>query len=284
MFIKLSRSGILRNAALYALALVIVFPLLFLVLGSLMQSGELARRAGPAVSGDGYATPLLIPEVTTVKSYVKLLIDDPEYLRMFWNSCKIVFPSLIVQLTVGCPAAWAFARYSFPGRKALFRTYITLMLLPFQVTMVPTYIMLSELKLLGGVAGVICSQAFNTFTVFLLYRFFSAIPMTMIEAARIDGAGEVRIFLHIALPLAASGVLSALLLGYIELWNLVEPPMLFLEDASQWPLSLYQTRVSLGKLDVAFAGSVLTLLPPVLLFLFGQTYLEQGIQSMGIKE
>ncbi len=274
----------INHIILWLAGLGMLIPFCILFAGSLMQRTELVEHIKPVFTGEGFASMPLWPEITTLEGYVKLLLDAPDYLYMFWNSCAIVLPSLILQTVTGTMAAWAFARYRFPAKRLLFNLYIVLMLLPFQVTMVPTYIVLDRLALLDTRAGVILSQAFSAFSVFLLYRFFSLVPKSMIEAAQIDGAGEIYTFCHIALPLGAPGIMSLFVLSFIELWNLVEPPMVFLKDQSLWPLSLYQVQVTQGNMDIAFAASVITLVPPFLLFLYGQTWLEQGIQSIGIKE
>ena len=104
------------------------------------------------------------------------------------------------------------------------------------------------------------------------------------QAARIDGAGEWRIFRKIGLPLASNGILSAVVLGFLEYWSLIEQPLAFLEDQSLWPLSLYLPEISLGQAGYSFAASVITLIPPAFVFLIGQDYLEKGIAASGLKE
>ncbi len=275
---------IVRRTALWLAGLCMLLPLYLLLVGSMMTQTELGSKVGPIFTGEGYANFPLFPDIATLQGYVKLLFDAPDFLQMFWNSCIIVLPALLIQTVVGSMAAWAFARYDFPLKRALFMMYIVLMLLPFQVTMVPTYIVLDQLGLVNTQIGVTLSQAFSAFAVFLLYRFFCSVPKSLLEAAQMDGAGELRAFFRIALPLGAPGIMSLFVLNFIELWSLVEPPLVFIKDQFLWPLSLYQTQVTQARLDIAFVASVVTVIPPLLLFLYGQTYLEQGIASIGIKE
>jgi multiple sugar transport system permease protein len=282
--LKLRLLHIIWHLSLWLAGLCMLIPLFLLFAGSLMQRLELVAHVKPIFTGKGFATMPVWPEITTLEGYVKLLLDAPDYLYMFWNSCAIVLPALLIQAIVGTMAAWAFARYTFPAKKLLFNMYIILMLLPFQVTMVPTYIVLDRLGLINTRLGVILSQAFSAFSVFLLYRFFCSIPRSLIEASQMDGVGELRTFASIALPLGAPGIMSLVVLNFIELWSLVEPPLVFIKNQSLWPLSLYQVQVTQAHMDISFAASVVTLIPPLLLFIFGQTYLEQGIQSIGIKE
>ncbi len=108
--------------------------------------------------------------------------------------------------------------------------------------------------------------------------------MQLIEAARIDGAGEWRIFWKIGFPLGKSGLLSAMVLGFLEYWNMMEQPMAFLEDKSLWPLSLYLPEITWAQAGYAFTASIITLIPAVFVFVWGQDYLEQGIIFSGLKE
>ena len=125
---------------------------------------------------------------------------------------------------------------------------------------------------------------FSTLPVFLTYGGFRSIPVQLLEAARIDGAGEWRIFGMIGLPLGRSGLLSAFVLGFLEYWNMMEQPMAFLENKSLWPLSLYLPEITWEQAGYAFAASAITLIPAVFVFAWGQDYLEQGIIYSGLKE
>lgn len=275
----------LRTGMLILLAAVVCIPLLMLFGGSFMGSDEVAEKIGPVLSGSGgRAQFFLIPDYPTLKGYVELLLDSPNFFIMFWNSCLIVFPVLLGQLLTAVPAAWGFAKYRFPGKKALFTLYIVLMLMPFQVTMVSNYLVLSNLDLLNTRWAVILPGAFSTFPVFILYRFFRAVPDALLEAAAIDGAGPLRAFFHIGLPLGAPGIASAMLLSFLEYWNVLEQPLTFLKDKSLWPLSLFLPGIAEDKAAMSLAASVIMLIPPLLVFLMGQKYLERGIRAAGLKE
>ena len=110
------------------------------------------------------------------------------------------------------------------------------------------------------------------------------LPEALIESARLDGAGELQIFLRMGIPLGSPGMISAAVLGFLENWNMLEQPMAFLKTKEKWPLSLYLPNISMDQAGFAFAASVLVLLPAVLVFLAGQDYLEQGIVSTAVKE
>lgn len=270
---------------LCVLALLVWIPLWMIMSASFMESEEMTQNLAPVLSDKtGYALWPLLPQYPTLHSYVELLLDSPEFFTMLWNSCDQVFPVVIGQILVGAPAAWAFARYDFGGKKFLYAIYIVLMLLPFQVTMVSSYFVLDRLGLMNTVWAIILPGAVSTFPVFLMIRFFAAIPTALTEAAALDGAGPWQIFWYIGLPLGAPGILSAVVLGFLEYWNMLEQPMTFLKDKTLWPLSLYLPAVTSENAGASLAASVIMLLPALLIFLFGQRYLEAGISASGLKD
>lgn len=266
-------------------AFIACYPILFLLTGSLMGSDELKKNLAPVLSGGtGYIRWTLFPLYPTLRSWVQVLLDTPEAFVMFWNSVKMTAAILGGQLLVGVPAAWGFARYRFPGRKFLFAVYIILMMMPFQVLMLSEYLVFDGLHLLDTHWSVILPAAFSTFPVFIMYRFFCGIPDAVIESAKLDGAGAVQIFWYIGLPIGSGGIVSAMVLGFLEYWNLIEQPLTFLKTKSRWPMSLFLPNISLDKAGLAFAASMLMLLPAFFVFLGGQDYLEQGIVSAAVKE
>lgn len=268
------------------LGLLVCSPVIALVSGSLMSAGELSQNLAPILSegGKGYVRWSLLPRSPTLRSQVELLLDSPEFFHMFWNSVKITGGILLGQLLLGAPAAWGLARFHFRFRKALFTLYLILMLMPFQVTMLSSFLVLDRLSLLDTPWAVILPGAFSTFPVFLMYRFFRSIPEAILESAKLDARNAFQIFWHIGVPLGSAGIVSALVLGFLESWNLIEQPLAFLKDQALWPLSLYLPNISLGRAGPAFAGSVLALVPAFLVFLSGRDYLEQGITAAAIKE
>lgn len=261
-------------------ALLEISPVIFLAAGTLMDSLEIMDAIGPILREQkSYASWRLFPRYPTLKNIVGLLLDSPEFFQMFWNSVKITGGILAGQLLIGTPAAWGLARYSFRGRKGVYLLYIIMMMMPFQVTMLSEYLVLDHLQLLDSHAAIILPGIFSTFSVFIMYRFFCGIPESILEAARIDGAGELRIFFHIGIPLGTSGIISALVLSFLECWNMIEQPMTFLTTKSLWPLSLFLPKIDAENAGLSFSASLAALIPAVLVFLAGQNNLEQGIAS-----
>jgi len=279
------KNRIFALVPLVLLALLVWWVLWFMFMGSLMGVEELTATIGPALNEDGGLSfwPLL-PAWPTLQPLVQLLLDTPQFFVMFWNTFRLVLPSILGQLLIGAPAAWALSRFRFPGRKLLTTVYIILMLMPFQVTMVPNFLVMDRLGLMDNRLAVILPFVFSAFPVFIMLKSFDAVPRALLEAASIDGAGAVRTFFSVGLPLGMPGILAALVLGFLEVWGAIEQPMTFLRDPSAWPLSLFLPQIVAEELGLAMAASLLMLLPAVLFFLFGQKYLELGIQAAGIKE
>ncbi len=266
-------------------ALLGISPILFLAAGTFMGNQEIMDSIGPVMQDQkGYASWKLFPAFPTMKNAVQLFLDSPEFFQMFWNSVKITGGILAGQLLFGTPAAWGLARYSFRGKKFIYLLYIAMMMMPFQVTMLSEYLVLDQIHLLDTSASIILPGIFSTFSVFIMYRFFCGIPESILEAARIDGAGELQIFFRIGFPLGAAGIISALVLSFLECWNMIEQPMTFLSKKNLWPLSLFLPKVDSGNAGVSLCASLVALLPAVFVFLAGQDYLEQGIASSAVKE
>jgi len=270
----------------FLLSFMVWMPLAFLLGGSLMGQLELQELLDPALrmGKDGYANWRFLPQFPTLRPYVQLLFDSPQFFVMFWNSVKLALGTLLGQVLVSIPAAWWFARTRTKIGKCLFTLYIVLMLMPFQVTMVSSYLVMDSAGLMDTHWSILLPAIFSTFPIFIMYRFFKSIPQAVIEAAQIDGSGPLRIFFDIGLPMGKAGIASAMVLGFLEYWNLIEQPMTFLKTKSLWPLSLFLPEITTDKLGLSLAASVITLLPSIIVFLLGQSYLEQGIVGSSVKE
>lgn len=280
---KRSGTWIATVTCLFVAALICA-PLLMIPGGSLMDGAEMRQILSPILGeGTGFAVWHLIPLYPTIGHFYRLLIESPAFYQLFWNTVGMTAAILLGQLVVGLPSAWAFAVFRFRGRDFLFGLYVVLMLLPFQVMLLPQYIVLQKLHLYNHPAAVILPAVFSTFPVFIMYRGFTQIESEIMEAARLDGAGEMQIFLHVGLPLGRTGIQAAMVLSFLEYWNLVEQPMAFLEEQAKWPLSLYLPQIAVDQAGFAFAVSVVVLIPALFVFALGQDALEEGIAYIGVK-
>ena len=266
-----------------AFALIMLLPIWIAVTGAFSSQWELTENLRPVLgNGQGLAKWTLLPQSPTLKSLVQVLLDSPEFFTMFWNSVTITAGILLGQFAIAVPAAWGLAKLHLPRK--LGNLYMVLMLLPFQVLMYPEYLVLKSLGLLNTLWAVILPGVFSAYPVFLLTRFFAAIPEEILEAARLDGAGEWQIFRYIALPLGLPGLLSVGILSFLDAWNLIEQPMTFLKNRALWPLSLFLPETTLTDAGLGFAAALLMLIPALLLFGLCQDALEQGIALPGGRE
>ena len=225
----------------------------------------------------------LIPGFISFKQYYRLLFSSPLYLGLFWNSLKITLPIVAGQLLVSLPGAYAFELSKFKYKEALFFIYIVVMLMPLQVVLVPNYIMAGFLGIKESYLAIILPGIFNPFGVFLMRQYLKGLPKDYIEAAKVDGASHLQILSYIIAPLIKTAAAALLILTFVEYWNLVDQAIVFIKEASSEPLSAYLSRFAEGGLDMVFAASCFYMLPTVLIFLFGQENIVEGIQLSGIK-
>ncbi|MCL2821346.1 MAG: carbohydrate ABC transporter permease [Oscillospiraceae bacterium] len=222
-----------------------------------------------------------IPDKVSADQYFTVLFRSPEYLYKFWNSVILVLPIVILQVGIASFAAYSFTRYRGKWKNFLFFFYIVLMLMPYQVTIVPNYLVAEWTGLLGSRWAVIFPGAFAPFSVFLLTKFMRRIPSVLIEAAKLDGANEWQIFTGVCIPQCRSALYSIAILVFIDYWNMVELPMILLDNVESQPLSVYLATINAGEAGVAFAIAVIYMIPPLLLFLHGEEALVEGITHSG---
>ncbi|WP_413006792.1 carbohydrate ABC transporter permease [Paenibacillus sp. 1P03SA] len=275
---------------LAVIAGILLIPIVITFTNSLMTEREIGMNYGligqmtEAGSGtDAFVNLKLLPDLVTLEQYGEVLIHSPRFMRMFWNSVFLVVPIIAGQTAVAALAAYAFSKLRFRGREPLFLVYVLTMLMPFQVTLVPNYIMADKLGLLHSPGAIILPGIFAAFGVFMLRQYMLHIPYAYIEAAKIDGAGHWRIFSTIIIPMVKPGISALVVLLFVDYWNMVEQPLIFLDDPLEQPLSVYLSRVNQGERGIAFAASMLYMTPMVLLFLYAETNFIEGIQLSGIK-
>lgn len=256
------------------------FPVLVLLAGSLAGTQELSECLGGLFADGGRTFLLLFPSYPTLRGYVEVLLDTPEFYVVFWNSVKLTLAIVAGQLLVAVPAAWGFSRWHGKLSSILFYLYTILMLLPFQVTMLSSYQMLDTLGMLDTHAGVILPAVFSTFPVFLIYRSFIGIPEELFEAFSLESKSEFLLFSYIGLPLAKQGIKAAVLLSVIECWNMLEQPLLFLKTPKLWPFSLYIPGISSRNVQYSFVFSFLVVIPVFLLLSWGRDEIQEGIGAM----
>ena len=283
---KKSAGSWARYAILVAVSVLLLFPLVYMITNSFTSAREAASAYSVISSGGDGARFIgfkLIPEQFSLIQYYDALLRRPKFLVMFWNSVIMTVPIVVGQMLVASLAAFAFSKLRFPFRDQLFFVYIIVMLMPFQVTLVPNFIIEKNLNLLGTYASVILPGVFSTFGVFLLRQFMMYIPKEYCEAANIDGTGYFRLFTNIVLPNCKSALASMAILVFVDNWNMVEQPLVFLSDENMRPLSIFLNRINESEIGIAFACGIIYMIPTLLIFLYGENYFIEGIQLSGIK-
>ena len=226
----------------------------------------------------------LSPHKVSLDQYWHILIEDTSVLRYYFNSIVYTLTILICQAIIVPAMAYALSRYKYPGRDLLSFLIIVLLLLPFQITMVPTVLMLRNLELMDTLWAIILPSIASPFYVFLIRQNMLGIPNELFEAAQIDGAGPIRCFFHIALPVSRAILGAALALSFADCWNMVEQPLVFLPtQTSLYPLSVAFNQLSRTSTGVEFAGASLFLIPALLIYLFFQKDIMTGIQLSELK-
>lgn len=288
--VKVLRKGAL-TFVMAVIAVLLLFPIVITFTNSLMTEKEIQINYGPIGQMneviDGRETPFvnlkLLPDQVSLEQYGKVLLDNPKYMTMFWNSVFMVVPIIAGQTLVAALAAYAFSKLKFRGRDPLFLIYVLTMLMPFQVTLVPNYIMADKLGLLDSTYAIILPGIFAAFGVFMLRQFMLVIPYAYIEASKMDGAGHLLIFYKIIIPMIKPGLAALVILLFVDYWNMVEQPLIFLDDPFKQPLSVFLSRINEGERGIAFAASILYMAPMVMLFLYAESYFIEGVQLSGIK-
>lgn len=226
----------------------------------------------------------LIPHMVSLLQYHQILIADNTVLRLFLNSAMYAALILLGQAIIIPAMAFALSKFQFPGRNALFFMIILLMLLPFQVTMVPNVLTLRYMGLLDTLWAVVIPMWFAPFYIFLIRQFMVGLPGELIEASEMDGAGAMSTFLRVIIPVSRPILGAAAALSFAESWNLVEQPLTYLTTRTDLqPLSTMFNQLATENTGFEFAGATLYILPALFIYLFFQEDILSGIALTELK-
>ncbi len=257
------------------IALLTLIPFVWMISASFMKTGESAKFP-----------PRLFPSEFDFSHY-KFLFQNLEMTRHFINSLLVAILVTTISLLFNSMSAYAFAKLRFVIKDKLFRFLLSLMIIPGQVTMLPLFLMLKEMGFINTYLGIIIPGMASVFGIFMLRQFMMSIPDSLIDAARIDGASDFRIFFTIILPLSRSILITLGIFTFIGTWNDFLWPLIVMTDSS-----MYTLPVALANLmgehtqdtELMMAGSVITTLPIVILFALVQKYYISGILIGSVKE
>ncbi len=263
------------NTGLFLFAIVSLIPVVWMVSASFMTPGEASE------------IPLrFFPSHPTLEHY-QALTERMHMGRYFLNSFVIASAVTLISLLFNSMAGFAFAKYQFRGRDTLFRLLLGGMIVPAQVTMLPLFLMLKTFGFVNTYAGAIIPGLASIFGIFLIRQFAASIPDSLIEAARMDGASDFKVYRSVVLPLCRPILFTLALFTFMGTWNDFMWPLIIMTDNENYtlPVAIANLRGEhLLDLELMMAGSVITILPVLILFLVFQRHYVRGIMVGGVKE
>jgi multiple sugar transport system permease protein len=255
-------------------AAITLAPLLWMLSASFMPNGEASTFPPP-----------FLPKHFTFEQYIDLFTRG-NLARYLFNSAFLSIAVTFISLIINSMAGYAFAKYRFKGKDSLFKLLVSSMVIPAQVTMLPLFLMLNKLGLINTYMGVIIPGMAGIFGIFLIRQFAVSIPDSLIEAARIDGASDFRIYWSLILPLCKPILITLGIFTFMGTWNDFLWPLIVMTDDSMYTLPVALANLSLEHVqdvELMMAGSVLTVLPVLVLFVAVQKYYISGIMAGGVK-
>ena len=240
-----------------------LIPILFTVFGCFMGEIELAQYYN--VNAEGYLKPHFIPEYFTLEQFRSVLFDTPDYLYQFWNSVALLVPGVLLALLVSVTGGYALAKCRIPARRSLELTYLLVLLLPVQITLVPQFILFYQIHLTGTRLAMLLLISFSPMGTLLMQHFIAKVPQETLESARIDGAREWTILFRVVLPQIWYGVAGLAILLMVDVWEMVEQPLVLLTKNS-YPFSVTLSHLSASQPSVIFVCGLIYMIPMLLLF------------------
>ena len=262
--------------ALVCVAVVTLAPYLLSVQTSLKSSRQFAQRS-----------PLAAPSPVTARNYAELVVGDHSFVPPLVITVQVVLVVVLGQLTCSVLAGYAFARLRFPGRDAVFWAYLATLMVPPVVTLVPRFVMVSSAGLRDTFWGIVLPSVFGSpYAIFLLRQFFLAIPEDLISAARVDGAGHLRVLWHVVLPLSRPILATLLIITVVSHWNDFLWPLI-ITSSQRWQVLTVATAALQsqynGNWTLVMAATTLATLPLLVLFLVFQRHIVRSIAITGLK-
>jgi multiple sugar transport system permease protein len=231
--------------------------------------------------------PTFWPEKATVENYIKLF-NDPKLplLRFYANSAFVAYWNVLSTLFTSSLIGYMFAKFEFPGKRILFGWFLTMMMIPTHITMIPSYLILAKLHLINSLWGLVIFSAVDAFGIFMMRQFCETLPTELLDAARIDGASEWDIYFRIVLPQLGAPLATLGILGFMGSWNAYLWPMIVLQkvDVRTLPIILtWFNSTHTGQAALVMAATVLIIMPILIVFLFFQRWIVQGFTMTGFK-
>lgn len=212
-----------------------------------------------------------------LEGYYEVFLSCPDYLIKFWNSLLLSAVIVTGHVILSCLAGYGLSRFPIPGKNIYFYLLIIIMMMPYQVTLVSNFIVIDKLHLLDLYLAIILPAIFSPFGVFLMRQSFDACPKEHVEAAMLDGGDPFPILIKIMLPECKASIVTLVLLCFIDSWNMVEQPLIFIRNAYRYPLSVFLAQIEESNRAVLCVCGILASLPTLLLFFYSEDDLMDGI-------
>lgn len=271
-------SRLLRLMIVGAFTLLLLLPLAILFNYSLAETEALQHTLVGIQNKTGGSA--LLPSAYDITVYKKILTESRKFAVAFLNSIHYSTWTTIGQLLLALPAAIALSALKVPGRYFLIPLYLIIMMMPFQVTMVPSYLTLHYFNMLDSSWAIIVPLLFMPFSVIMLYLFMIQIPDELYEAAQVDGAGPLQLAWHIVIPLIRQGLWAIGLLHFVDTWNMIEQPIVFLSTIDLMPLSIMIRQSITANPALAFVPAILFVIPVAVLYIVYHRHIIGGMQML----
>lgn len=267
-----------KNVIFYALMFLLSFAMIFPFLWMISTSFKFDSQV--------FTTPIeWIPDPVNFSNYVKVWTEEP-FLTFYKNTAFVAVFATVGQVIISAMAAYAFAKMKFTGRNIVFGLYLATMMVPWNTIMIPQYQIISKLHLTDTHLALILGQLASAFGIFLLRQFFMTVPDELVEAARIDGAGEGRTFAQIMLPQAKPALATLIIFTFIQVWNDYMAPLIYLNTKEKYTIQLglkfFQSEHTM-QYTVIMAGTVCALIPILIIFLVFEKQITNGMVHSGLK-
>jgi multiple sugar transport system permease protein len=253
-----------------------LLPFIMMILSSFKTNVEVLR-----------VPPTFWPEHFTFENYIKIF-NDPKLplIRFYGNSAFVAVFNVVSTLFTSSLVGYMFAKFEFPGKNILFVWFLTLMMIPSQITMIPSYLILAKLGLINSLWGLVIFSAVDAFGIFMMRQFCETLPNELLDAARIDGASEWQIYWQVVLPQLGAPLATLGILGFMQTWNAYLWPMIVLQKIEVRTLPIILTwfnSTHTGQGGLVMAATVLIIMPILIVFLFFQRWIVQGFTMTGFK-
>jgi len=272
--IQTKSKNILFYILMFLLALIMIFPFVWMLSTSFKFDSQV------------FTTPIeWIPNPVNLNNYVKVWTEEP-FFTYYKNTIFVAVGATIGQVIISAMAAYAFSALEFRGRNLLFSLYLATMMVPWHTIMIPQYKIISQMGLTDSHYALILGQLASAFGIFLLRQFFMSVPRELMEAARIDGASELRIFSQIMLPLAKPAISTLVIFSFVQVWNDYTAPLIYLNSKEKYTIQLgltfFQSEHTM-QYTVIMAGTVCALIPILIIYMLFEKHITNGMVHSGLK-